>query len=191
MDLPDHYDDLDRVEAAAWALLARGVSDASCLAHTPTLATAGPRAHPSARTVVLRGCDADARVLLFHTDLRSAKVAEIRAAPHGAVHVYEPQEKIQLRLDCALSLETGGALADARWAATHAGSRTLYGVSLPPGTPLDDPAAVRADAHARANFAVIVARIQALEWLYLSARGHRRARFSWADDARRATWLVP
>ena len=43
-----------------------------------------------------------------------------------------------------------------------------------------------------ARVAVIQTRIRQLDWLYLSARGHRRALFSWDDaGACHSEWLTP
>ncbi len=39
------------------------------------------------------------------------------------------------------------------------------------------------------NFTVIQCKIKSIEWLYLAAKGHRRARFD--IDNSKDTWLVP
>ena len=39
------------------------------------------------------------------------------------------------------------------------------------------------------NFTVIQCKIKNIEWLYLAAKGHRRARFDLETD--KYTWLVP
>lgn len=191
MEHPAHYDDLEAIHDATWDLLVRGVRDRSLLAHTPVLATVDTKARPQARSVVLRGCTPETRTLHVHTDRRSAKASEIEAQPRGAVHVYEPGEKIQLRLDVALSLATSGPLVEARWEASHAGSRACYAVAPGPGTPLDDPRQASFEGDGRAHFAVITARVEALEWLFLSAHGHRRARFTYGAAGRTQTWLTP
>jgi pyridoxine/pyridoxamine 5'-phosphate oxidase len=68
------YDDLEGTLAYAWGLLERGVSDRHSPIHTPTVATIGGDGRPSIRTVVLRDCDLDARMLRFHTDRRAPKL---------------------------------------------------------------------------------------------------------------------
>ena len=75
------YDDLDGSCAHAWALLARGVKDRRSPFHTPGLATVSPEELPEIRTVVLRGCDPQTRNLRFHTDTRSAKIADMQKQP--------------------------------------------------------------------------------------------------------------
>ena len=39
------------------------------------------------------------------------------------------------------------------------------------------------------NFTVIQCKIKSIEWLYLAAKGHRRAKFDLEND--KNTWLVP
>ena len=39
------------------------------------------------------------------------------------------------------------------------------------------------------NFTVIQCKIQSIEWLYLAAKGHRRAKFD--IEKKEETWLIP
>ncbi len=195
---PAHADDLGEVLAEALRLLARGVADRRHAFHTPTLATLGLDGAPRARTLVLRGCDARARELRLHTDRRAAKWAELCAEPRCAVHLYDAGAAIQLRLAGRASLHDADSVADAAWGATRPFSRLIYAVEPAPASAVAaPPAAPRAPADdhpaARENFAAIVFRWHALEWLWLAAEGHRRARFAWAEGAEGpdATWLVP
>jgi pyridoxamine 5'-phosphate oxidase len=193
-DLPDFYSDLNGTLRAAWSLLGRGAKDRKAPAHTPVLATMSA-GRPQVRTVVLRGCDREARCLRFHTDQRSGKVAEIEAQPAGAVHVYDPKQKIQLRLDCQLSVHIGDDLAREAWAATRDFSRICYQVMQGPGQAVSDPREVPFSSddsnEGWENFAVISALVTRIEWLYLAHQGHRRAEFVWLDGDWQARWLVP
>ena len=187
-------DTLEETLAEAQRLLARGVADRRSPFHTPTLATITPAGEPSLRTVVLRGFDAEARRLRVHTDQRSAKYAELLAHPRAALHGYDAAAQVQIRLGGRIALHTTDAEAEAAWAGSHPGSRLCYAVAPGPGTPVAaPPAAPRAlDAAARGHFAVLILHIESLEWLWLAAAGHRRARFTWdAAGARTASWLVP
>lgn len=193
-ELPDFYNDLDLTLRAAWSLLGRGAKDRKAPAHTPVLATLRD-GMPQLRTVVLRGCDRETRRLRFHTDQRSHKVAEIEANPAGAVHVYDPKQKIQLRLDCQLSVHIGDELAQEAWAATRDFSRICYQVMQGPGEAVSDPREVPFSADQSNegwdHFAVISALVTRIEWLYLAHQGHRRAEFVWQDGDWQGRWLVP
>jgi len=193
-DLPDFYNDLDLTLRAAWDLLGRGAKDRKAPAHTPVLATMRD-GRPQVRTVVLRGCDRETGRLRFHTDQRSHKVAEIEADPAGAVHVYDAKQKVQLRLDCQLSVHIGDDVAREAWAATRDFSRICYQVMQGPGEAVSDPRAVPFSADDSNDgwdhFAVISALVTRMEWLYLAHQGHRRAEFVRQDGAWQSRWLVP
>jgi pyridoxamine 5'-phosphate oxidase len=187
---PAFADDLAATRAHAFALLARGVADRRSAFHTPTLATIGADGAPRLRTLVLRAFDAPTRTLRLHTDTRAAKAAELAADPRAALHVYDAQAQIQLRLAGRARLHAADALADAAWDASREFSRMCYAIERPPGTPVPTPPPAPQDAAAgRANFAALTLRFDTLEWLWLDATGHRRARFTFDPEA--ATWLVP
>jgi len=173
--------------------LARGVADRRSPFHTPSMASVGLDGAPALRTVVLRGVDVAARTLRVHTDRRSAKYAELARDPRAALHGYDPGAQIQLRLAGTVTLHAEDAVAEAAWTGSREASRLCYAIDPAPGTPVEaPPPAPRAlDAAARGNFAALVLRFDTLEWLWLSAEGHRRARFDWAGSDLTARWLVP
>lgn len=190
------YDDLAGSCDYAWAMLARGVKDRKSAFHTPAIATLGADGRPSIRTVVLRGCDVADRHLRFHTDKRSGKISELQAHPQAAMHFYDAQVKIQLRL--GVRLETLGPENDAEayraaWQATRPMSRECYQVTQAPGAAIGDPHEVHFDAAATQDgedhFVPVRAHVETIEWLYLAARGHRRALFDFTQD--KMSWLVP
>ena len=186
------YDDLSASCAYGWSMLERGVKDRKSAFHTPSIATITAQGAPSVRTVVLRGCDTAAKTLRFHTDTRSGKIAELTQNPQAAMHFYDAGAKIQLRLSAKLETATGAAY-DAAWAATRPMSRECYQVTQSPGSLIDDPYQVAFDAAATQDgedyFVPVVAHILRMEWLYLAARGHRRALFDFEQDTQ--NWLVP
>jgi hypothetical protein len=140
----------------------------------------------------LRGCDTEARNLRFHTDTRSGKIAELQANPQGAMHFYDAATKVQLRLGVRLEM-LSGADYDAAWQATQPMSRECYQVTQAPGSPLASPQDVGFDAQATRDgedhFVPVRAQVETMEWLYLAARGHRRAHFDFTQDT--MEWLVP
>jgi pyridoxamine 5'-phosphate oxidase len=195
---PSFYDDLGETLAEAWRLIARGVADRRSPFHHPVVATNGLEGAPEARTVILRACDVPSRTLRFHTDARSAKAREIAADARVSMHFYDPGAKIQVRLSGAARLHRDDAVADAAWAGSRVFSRQCYGIAPGPGTGLDaggnftlPETTDAATAMGRANFTAVTVEATRLEWLYLAAAGHRRARFRWAQDAVTAEWLAP
>jgi pyridoxamine 5'-phosphate oxidase len=189
---PAFADDLDATLAEAFRLLGVGVADRRSPFHTPSLASIGPNGAPRIRTLVLRGFDPASRTLRLHTDPRSGKVHDIAAGPRVALHAYGAGTQVQLRLGGTATLHTDDAIADNAWAATPPNARLVYTSTLPPGASIRTPALPAPTSDGRENFAVLVMQFDALEWLSLSAAGHRRARFTWdrAGEAS-AEWLVP
>ncbi len=195
---PSFYNDLEETLAESWRLIARGVADRRSAFHHPTVATIGSDGGPRLRTVILRGCDPAGRLLRFHTDLRSEKVAEITREPRVALHFYNPEAKIQLRLDGEASLNADSPVADLAWAGSRVFSRQCYGIEPGPGSKIVEAGAFAlpdttddATAAGRANFCAVTIRITRLEWLYLANTGHRRADFLWEGEIVRGQWLVP
>ena len=185
-------DDLQGFERWCWSLVARGVRDRRSPFHTPTLGTVGREGMPDLRTLVLREADEGERRLRFHTDRRAAKVEQIGADPHVAVHFYDGGKKLQLRLVGTAQVQFDqGSRADEAWEATRSFSRACYRVAPPPGTAIHEGGAYAMsdgedEDDGREAFAIIVVDVTSVEALYLAADGHRRARFG--NDP---TWLVP
>ena len=188
------YDDLYGSCTFAWALLERGVKDRRSPFHTPALATVASNGSPEIRTVVLRACESRVRCLRFNTDARSAKIEEIQLQPLAALHFYDSRLKIQLRVRAKLERLKDQAY-HAAWNNTRPMSRECYQVTQVPGSPLPAPADVVFDAAATNDgadhFAPVMAHVRQIEWLYLAARGHRRALFDFTGPQPRHSWLVP
>lgn len=189
---PDHADQLDACLDAAWTLLTRAVVDRRSAFRTLNLATVALDGAPVSRTVVLRGVDRDARRISIHTDRRSAKIAELARDPRIAVHGYDPGAKIQLRLAGVATVHGDDAIADAGWAHSQPMSRACYAIEPAPATPITAPLPAPVDTpQGRENFRVVRVEIATLDWLWLAADGHRRARFDWTGEKWRSSWLVP
>jgi pyridoxamine 5'-phosphate oxidase len=95
---------------------------------------------------------------------------------------------VQLRLSGKACIEHSSAIADTAWAATNPSSRRCY-LGAAPSQPSALPTSgliadlegrvphIDETAPGRANFAVVLAQLDRLEWLYLAHDGHRRAAF--------------
>jgi hypothetical protein len=179
--------------AEAFGRLSRGVADRRSPFHTPCLATIGLDGTPEVRTLVLRGFDAQQRLIRLHSDARSRKVASLLQAPRCALHAYDPSAALQLRLSGTAQIHGADPVAQAAWRASRESSRKCYAAEPGPGFAVPAPPVAPEDAEAGwPNFRVIMIRFDRLEWLELAARGHRRACFQWpAEGAPEATWLAP
>jgi 3-hydroxyisobutyrate dehydrogenase len=189
--------DLQEIRGMTWALLREGVKSAKTPLHTPCLATLGEYG-PSTRTVVLRLASEQDRLIACHSDIRSAKVMEAQKNPRASWLFYDHDRKLQLRLAGQTTVHSDDDFAGTCWAATKPMGRACYNTQTGPGRKLQSPATAPGvmsteaeELGARKHFAVIACRIEFMDWLLLSARGHRRAQFVWRDGGWESSWVAP
>ena len=179
--------DLSQLYGEVWTRLTRGVHDRHAPARHPTLATVTPEGKPQARTVVLRDADKSAGTLDIHTDLRSAKVWDLRVTPFAALHVWDTSAHLQLRLEAHVTIRTGNDVATI-WDGVPLVSRLSYGSTPAPGEPIAR-ALDYAKAADQASFVILRLRVATVDALHLGPN-HRRAQFDRHSDWKGA-WLAP
>ena len=187
-------DNLADVRSDIDTRLVQAAQDWHCPMHTPVVATADA----DVRIMVLRHYDPVQSVLRFHTDARAPKSAVIgEGAPVGVLFYDQPQ-KVQIRCRGIGRIVRGGAEVEAAWQASSRFARRCYlgegpGVASPVATsglpeafegiePDEDDLIT-----ARANFALLLVRIESFDWFHLAHTGHCRAVFD-QDGAR---WVTP
>ena len=179
--------DRAQLHAEIWKRLTRGVHDRHGPARHPTLATATVEGKPKARTVVLRAADKVTGTLDIHTDLWSAKVAELRANPFAALHIWDASAHLQLRIEGQITISAGQDVAEI-WEAVPAASRLSYGSTPAPGAPIAQALDYTKTADA-GSFVVLRLEIETIDAVHLGPH-HRRARFDRCDQWT-GTWLAP
>lgn len=201
-DLPD---DLDAVLADVWQRLGRAAKDRRAAMHTPVVATVTKAGIPSQRVMVLRAFDRASATLRFHTDARAAKAEQVGSGSPVSILGYDAGAKRQFRLSGTARIETDTPAADRAWAEATLFARRCYLADPAPGTPSDLPVSgLAADiegrkpedeaevAPGRANFALLMADIDTVEFLHLAHTGHRRAVFVRSGEGLwQGQWLVP
>jgi hypothetical protein len=175
---------LPEIEHACWAALSEAAHDRYHDWHHLVLATVNGNA-ADARTVILRDVDLEAQRLVFYTDDRSPKVAQMRAHPRGTLVAWSPRASWQLRLQVTLAVADDGLDVSSRWARVKLSPGAQdYLAALPPGTPVSE---FTPERESREHFAVVTAQVDAIDWLELDPAGHRRARFERGSRG----WLTP
>jgi len=182
-------DDLTAIHQACWQQLAACAIDKTHAWRVMGLATLDGDV-ADLRNVVIREADAPAGTLMFFTDARSPKVAQIAAQPQATLLAWSGALSWQLRLRVRLTVETSGLAVSSRWARLKMSPAAQdYLSPLPPGAPLHGTAPPRTpDRDSRNHFAVVLAQVQAIDWLELRAGGHRRALFGAGGDGQ---WVTP
>lgn len=180
----------------AWAALEAGAAPGKSRFSMVYLATTGADGAPRLRTVALRRADRAAARAGFNTDLRSPKIAEIRAEPRAALLGYDMEAGFQVRLEGVARLRPSDKAA---WEAALPRSRICYRHAFAPGAPLEAPEAgdptsemiePGSPGEGLGHFCAVDLEIGMLEALDLRAGGHRRARFL-AAEGWAGRWIAP
>lgn len=181
----------EQVLSDVWSCLREGVKHGAHPFHTPVLATTNGD-DPDLRTVVLRQVAAEQRLLLCHTDVRSPKIFALEKNPQVAWLFYDRTARVQLRLYGQVSLHHADNTAQTCWEKSSSNSRLCYLTPQAPGAvlPVGDGKAPLVDDGFE-NFAAISCQIFAIDWLYLRAAGHLRARFDWKENRWDGEWINP
>lgn len=182
--MPTRTGSLGQIQSAIWRELEQACSQRDHDWRVLSLATVdGQRA--AARSVLLREIRASENQLLFYTDARSHKVAQLRQWPLGTLLAWSPSLSWQVRLEVELQVADSGLEVSSRWAQVKLSAAAQdYLAARPPGTPVEH---FEPERDSRGHFAVVTAVVSAIDWLELHADGHRRARF----DAEGSRWLAP
>ncbi|NIF39740.1 pyridoxamine 5'-phosphate oxidase [Burkholderia sp. Tr-862] len=190
--LPQTYDRL-------WSCLESGVGTQRSPFTMVQAATLGLDGAPKVRTIVLRQVSRADRLLAFHTDARSEKVAELRRDPRIAVVANDLDALVQIRAEGVASICDDEAQRRAIWQSSRSHTLLLYRAPLRPGTPIDSPE----EAHITSspgtaptddgyrNFCLVHVTVTRIDWLELARGGHRRAVFDVNDDGYAGRWIAP
>jgi hypothetical protein len=190
---------LDATLDHCWRAFAAGAGDANSPWRLAVLATTDPGADasgewsgPDLRTVILRHADREARLLTFHTDIRSAKVRGLRHAGLASWLFYDPLSRVQIRARSRVGLHHDDPQAREAWERVPAAARWLYAGAQPPGTRIE-AASDKAlpDEEAYLNFLVVACELCSLDWLELGEEAHERARFDWDGRRWRGAVITP
>ena len=197
---PAYYDDLGEIQNKYWSMLDDAVTNRASPFRIPVF-ICGYQGETDGRIVVLRKSDRKSNLLQFHTDLRSPKVGILKQNQNASLLFYDKEEKIQLRVKVECEINNQNSTADESWKKTQHISRRCYLTDSPPGTSSENPTSgmiskledfdytMEQSEEGYKNFTVIKCNIKSVEWLYLAAKGHRRAKFDL--ETNKNDWLVP
>ena len=197
---PAYYEDFSEIIKKIWLMLDDAITNRSSQFRTPTF-ICGDQLDFDGRIVVLRKSDQKNNFLQFHSDIRSDKIEKLKKNSKAAMLFYDKEEKIQVRLkvDCTINHEND--VTKDSWSKTQHISRKCYLVDNGPGSETEIPTSglkpeldnfdytKEQSEEGYRNFTVIQCEVKLIEWLYLAAKGHRRARFNLENN--KNTWLIP
>ena len=199
---PDYYDNLDKVYLKIWNLLKEGLQNRDAPFHIPVF-ICGSKNKIDGRVVVLRGIDEIKKKIWFHSDIRSNKIKTLKFNPEATFLFYDKSEKIQLRIVGTSKINYQNDTTLASWKKTAHMSRQCYLGDKAPGTSASKPTSGLSEdvdnlkyskeesEIGYKNFCVVETFINSIEWLYLAAKGHRRAYFLIKNNSLEKKWLIP
>ena len=197
---PAYYEDFKEIKKKIWSMLDDAVTNRSSQFRIPVF-ICGDQTDFDGRIVVLRKSDQTNNLLQFHSDIRSDKIPKLKNNKNASMLFYDKEEKIQVRLKVECNINNDNEITKESWSKTGHISRKCYLVDNGPGTESPNPTSglkpeldnfeftVEQSEEGYKNFTVIQCKIKSMEWLYLAAKGHRRARFEL--DNNKEHWLVP
>ncbi len=197
---PAYYEDLKEIKKKIWSMLDDAVTNRSSQFRIPVF-ICGNQKDFDGRIVVLRKSDHSNNLVQFHSDIRSDKIPKLKNNKNASMLFYDKEEKIQVRLKVECTINHSNEITKESWSKTGHISRKCYLVENGPGTKSPNPTSglkpeldnfeftMEQSEEGYKNFTVIQCKIKTIEWLYLAAKGHRRARFE--VDNNKEYWLVP
>jgi hypothetical protein len=130
----------------------------------------------------------------FHTDKRALKIKHFSELPTSTVLGYDPDLKIQIKLQGKISIHLDDSISEDAWNGSAPRSKKCYSVKGGSTKEIEDPQEYDIEdfnvEDGYKNFAVLMFKFKSLEFLYLKSSGHRRAIHRW-DENKTSTWLVP
>ena len=199
-DTVPYYEDFTEIKKKIWSMLNNAIKDRSSQFRIPVF-SCGNNDNIESRIVVIRKSDENNNIVQFHSDIRSDKINILKKNSKASFLFYDKELKIQVRLKVEAIINHNNDVAKQSWAKTQHISRKCYLVDNGPGTISDEPTSglkpeldnfeytKEQSEEGYKNFAVIQCKIKTIEWLYLAAKGHRRARFDLENN--KNNWLVP
>ena len=197
---PSFYEDFSEIKTKIWSMLNNAIKDRNSQFRIPVF-ICGSQDDFDGRIVVLRKSDQSNNLIQYHSDIRSNKIAKLKNNKNASMLFYDKDEKIQVRLKVECTVNHDNEITKESWLKTGHMSRKCYLVDNGPGTESPSPTSglkpeldnfeftMEQSEAGYKNFTVIQCKIKSMEWLYLAAKGHRRARFDL--ESNKEHWLIP
>jgi len=198
---PAYYENFAEIEKKIWLLLDDAVTNRDSPFRIPVF-ICGSQNDFDGRIVVLRKSDRSNKLFQFHSDIRSDKIKKLKDNNNASVLFYDKEEKIQVRIKVECTINHINEITKQSWLKTGHMSRKCYLVDNGPGTKSTNPTSglkpeldnfgftMEQSEEGYKNFTVVQCKIKSMEWLYLAAKGHRRARFEYSDHTK-GYWVIP
>jgi len=193
-DYPDYIDEINKIYENLWSNILDGSKNNLSDYHTFSLATSSKN-QVSNRTVVLRDCNEKDREISFYTNNLSKKINDINLNPNVECLFYSKINNTQIRVSGIAEIFAMNNICEKKWTEMNSQSKQCYFQNTAPGEIIDNPKQVQIENLGdlniiSKNFVIVKINISAIDWLYLSPKGHRRAKFEKNIDFK-GSWVAP
>ena len=188
-------EELEQISPLVWDQLHSAIDNPDHPYWLLNLATVTQDMVPESRLVVIREVDAEKLTLSFHTDVRSKKWQQLQSNPHSALTGYDPQNRIQIRIQGIAELFD--FLSEKNqwvWDTLSPDRKKLCTGDTPASlvNPKFNPDAEFTENLGVENFGIIQIRVQLLDWLILDPKQHKRAIIDYSSSkVIKAHWVNP
>ena len=195
-----YYENFQEIKKKIWLMLTDAITNRKSSFRIPVF-MCGEKYDFDGRIVVLRKVDKNNKIIQFHSDIRSDKIKKLKKNSNASMIFYDKEEKIQIRLKVECVINHSNEVTKESWSKTQHISRKCYLVHNSPGSLSSTPTSglkpeldnfdftKEQSEEGYINFTVIQCKIKTIEWLYLAAKGHRRAKFDLENSNEH--WLTP
>jgi len=183
---------LNKIEQLIWDFFQQGVKNKKSAFHYPTIATGNERRF-NLRTVILREVVRESHIIIFHTDIRSKKIEELKSNNRLYLHVYDKKNKIQIQAEGKAEIFNKVKLNELTWNSLSNNTKSAYLIKETPGIKiksekdfnyLDEKKGFR-------NFAIVKVGIKKITFLNLNYDGNKKAFFEYGKNNIKYFWIVP
>ncbi len=189
-----YFNNLLLTELKIWSCLKEGENKKNPYFNNPTFGTIRDN-NINIRTLVLRKVLKSKKLIFLFTDIRSKKITDIIKKPTCILHVYDPNQKIQIQIQGNAYILKDKRTYHKEWLKMNTLSKLNYLNKKKPGLKIK-----KSDDYnyfflknkdlPSENFAIIKIKIDTIEWLYLRREGNRRAFFNYTNKPSKH-WLNP
>ena len=183
---------LKKIEQLIWDFFQQGVKNKKSAFHFPTIATCSEKSF-NLRTVVLRQVLREDNIVVFHTDIRSKKIAELKSNNKLLLHIYDKKNKIQIQAEGKAKIFYKVKLNKLTWGSLSDNTKSAYLIKETPGKKIANEKDLKYLSHDDGynNFSIVKVKISKIIFLHLNHNGNKKALLKYERKNNKYFWLVP
>ena len=183
---------LKKIDKLIWDFLKQGVKNRKSAFHYPTVATSSIKTF-SLRTVITREIIIKDRVIIFHTDIRSKKIQDLKQNNLIIFHIYDKKNNIQIQAEGKVKIFNKSKQTERVWNSLSNKTKASYLIKENPGKKINNEKdfSYLSDKEGYQNFTIVKTRINKITYLQLNFDGNKKAKIIYEKKNTKYYWLAP